>query len=99
MPTSYKNVNNLKVAEDLLSFVNSELLKDTDINPEKFWQGFCKATHELSTKNKELARTAKSIASWDPIIIGATIVAFCRDKFKKIKTPKPIEKEKPAKGR
>ena len=61
MPTSYKNVNNLKVAEDLLSFVNSELLKDTDINPEKFWQGFCKATHELSTKNKELIKKRENL--------------------------------------
>ena len=33
-----------------------------------------------------------------PIIIGATIVAFCSDKFKKIKTPNPIVREKPAKG-
>lgn len=52
----------------------------------------------FSPKNIELASTAKGIASWAPIIIGATIVAFCSDKFKKIKTPKPIDREKPAKG-
>ena len=50
MPTQYKKVNNLKVAEDLLSFVNNELLKDTDINLEKFWLGFDEAVHDLATK-------------------------------------------------
>ena len=54
MPTSYKNVNSLKVAEDLLSFVNDELLKDTDISPEKFWSGFDKIIHELAPQNKKL---------------------------------------------
>ena len=50
MPTPYKNVNDLKVAEDLLLFVNNELLKDTGINPEKFWNGFSKDVHELAKK-------------------------------------------------
>ena len=36
MTTSYKSVNNLKISENLLSFVDNELLKDTDIAPEKF---------------------------------------------------------------
>ena len=52
----------------------------------------------FSPKNIELASTAKGIASCEPMIIGATIVAFCNDKFKKIKTPKPMDREKPAKG-
>ena len=42
---------------------------------------------------------AKGIVSWAPIIIGATKVAFPNDKFKKNITPKPIDNEKPAKGR
>ena len=46
MPTEYKNVNNLKVAEDLLSFVNDELLKGIDISPEKFWSGLDEITHD-----------------------------------------------------
>ena len=53
----------------------------------------------FSPKNIELASTAKGIASCAPIIMGATMVAFCNDKFKNIKTPKPIDIEKPAKGR
>ena len=68
MPTPYKNVNDLKVAEDLLSFVNNELLKDTGINPEKFWNGFNKDVHELAKKNKELIKKRediqKKIDSW-----------------------------------
>ena len=62
MPTSYKNVNNLKVAEDLLLFVNNELLKDTDISPEKFWLGFDKIVHELAFTNKKLIQVREVIA-------------------------------------
>ena len=54
MLINYQSVNNLKVAEKLLSFVNDDLLKDTDISPKKFWEGFDKAVHELAPKNKEL---------------------------------------------
>ena len=58
MPTSYKNVNNLKVAEDLLLFVNNELLKDTGINQEKFWSGLNESAHDLARINKDLITTA-----------------------------------------
>ena len=61
MPTSYKNVNNLKVAEDLLLFVNNELFKDTNISPEKFWLGFDKIVHELAPKNKKLIQIRESL--------------------------------------
>ncbi len=61
MTTSYKKVNNLKVAEDLLLFVNNELLRDTGISPEKFWLGFDSATHELAIKNKDLIKKRESI--------------------------------------
>ena len=61
MPTSYKNVNNLKVAENLLSFVNDELLKDTDISPEKFWSGFDTIIHELAPQNKKLIQIRENL--------------------------------------
>ena len=68
MQASYKSVNNLKVSEDLLSFVDNELLKDTGISPEKFWLGFSNAVHELAPKNKELINTReilqKKIDDW-----------------------------------
>ena len=54
MPTNYKSVYKLKVAEDLLSFVNNELLKDTQISPEKFWSGFSDTAHSLAIKTKSL---------------------------------------------
>ena len=61
MSTNYKSVNNLKVSEDLLSFVNNELLKDTGITSEKFWSGFDKAVHDLAPKNKELLKIRENL--------------------------------------
>ena len=54
MISKYHSINNLKVSEELLLFVNNELFNGTDISPEKFWKDFDKAVHELAPKNKEL---------------------------------------------
>ena len=54
MTKNYQSINNLKISENLLSFVNNELLKNVDISKEKFWLGFDKMVHELAKKNKEL---------------------------------------------
>ena len=68
MPSKYVSVNKLKVSENLLSFVNDELLKDTEISPEKFWLDFDDAVHELALKNKELIKIRdqlqKKINDW-----------------------------------
>ena len=68
MKTKYENVNNLKVSNDLLTFVNKELLNDTNISPEKFWSGFDKTVHELAPKNQELLKVRedlqKKIDAW-----------------------------------
>ena len=61
MPENYQSVNNLKISKSLVSFVNDELLKDTDIDQEKFWIEFDKAVHELAKKNKELIKTRESL--------------------------------------
>ncbi len=61
MTVSYKNVHNLKVAEDLLSFTNNELFKDTNISPEKFWLGFDKIIHELAPENKKLIQIRENL--------------------------------------
>ena len=45
MKKQYTKINNLSVSNDLLDFVNNELLKDTKILPESFWSGFDKAVH------------------------------------------------------
>ncbi len=61
MKTLYENVNNLKVTKELLSFVNDELLKNTGINPKKFWSGFDKVVHELAPKNRELIKIREDL--------------------------------------
>ena len=54
MKTKYHSIHNLKISENLLSFVNDESLKQTNITPDKFWIGFDKAVHELAPLNKKL---------------------------------------------
>ncbi len=61
MANNYQNVNNLKISEELLSFINTELLKDLEISPNKFWSGFDAVAHELSIKNKELIKLRESL--------------------------------------
>ena len=77
MNKKYQNVNNLKVSDELLSFVNDELLKETSIAPEKFWQGFDNIVHELSPLNKKLIEKReilqKKIDDWHIKNRGAEI--------------------------
>jgi malate synthase len=61
MSTNYKSVNNLKVSEELLSFVNNDLLKDTGVNAEIFWSKFDDAVHSLAPKNKELLEIRENL--------------------------------------
>ena len=61
MKDKYTKINDLSVSNILLEFVNNELLKDTKILPEKFWEGFSKALHELAPKNKELIQARKDL--------------------------------------
>ena len=68
MNKNYISVNNLKVSNELYEFINEELLKDTKITPEKFWNGLDKSVHELAPKNKELLKKRdelqKKIDAW-----------------------------------
>ena len=77
MNKKYQNVNNLKVSDELLSFVNDELLKETSISPEKFWQEFDNMVHELSPLNKKLIEKReilqKKIDDWHIKNRGAEI--------------------------
>jgi malate synthase len=61
MTKNYQSVYNLKISEELVSFVNDELLNDTGIFPEKFWLGFDKAVHELAKQNKELIKIRENL--------------------------------------
>ena len=59
--SKYLSINNLKVSEELFSFVNDDLLNDSGITSEKFWSGFDKAIHELAPRNKELILTRENL--------------------------------------
>ncbi len=61
MQEKYININNLKVSEKLLKFVNDELLKNTNISPENFWLGLEKTLDELAPKNKELIKIREDL--------------------------------------
>ena len=50
----YTKQGNLSVDEELIKFVNNELLPETNIDIKKFWDGFDKAVHELAPINKKL---------------------------------------------
>jgi malate synthase len=68
MEKKYTKINNLSVSNDLLNFVNTELLNNTKLSTEKFWFGFDKAVHELAPINKQLIKTRedlqKKIDAW-----------------------------------
>ncbi|MDA7573510.1 malate synthase G [Candidatus Pelagibacter sp.] len=61
MKKKYTKVNNLSVSNELLEFVNNELLKGTKISSEKFWSGFDKSVHQLAPRNKELIQTREDL--------------------------------------
>ena len=83
MKKNYLVVNNLKVSKEILSFVNNELLKDTNISPEKFWSGFDKAVHELEPKNKELIEI-REILQKKIVIFGLQVcLLYCIQKIQK----------------
>ena len=56
MKEQYTKIYNLSVSNKLLNFVNEELLRDTNISSEKFWEGFDRVVHELAPKNKDLLK-------------------------------------------
>ncbi len=68
MQEKYIDIQNLKVSEKLLNFINDELLKNTEITPENFWKGFDQTVHELAPRNKELLKIRdelqKKIDDW-----------------------------------
>ena len=61
MKEDYTKIHNLSVSNKLFKFVNEELLKDTNISSKKFWEGFDKAVHELTPKNKELLKIREDL--------------------------------------
>ncbi len=61
MQEKYITINNLRVSEKLLNFVNDELLKNTNVSSENFWSGMEKTLDELAPKNKELIKLRENL--------------------------------------
>jgi len=61
MKNQYTKIHNLSVSNELVNFINNELLKDSKISSDEFWKGFNKAVHELSPKNKELIQIREDL--------------------------------------
>ena len=56
-------VENTKINEVLYNFINNEVLPDTNISENDFWNGFVKAVNELAPINKELLKKRDVIQS------------------------------------
>ena len=51
---SFIEKKGLKISSILFDFVNKEIIPGTDIQTDKFWDGFEKTVHELAPINKRL---------------------------------------------
>ncbi|RHW31293.1 malate synthase G [Oceanobacillus profundus] len=64
----YVKIGNLQVAKVLYDFVNSEALRETGLDNEKFWDDFGKLVSDLAPKNKALLiereELQKKIDAW-----------------------------------
>ena len=56
-------VENTTINEVLYNFINNEVLPDTDVSENDFWNGFVKAVNELAPINKELLKKRDVIQS------------------------------------
>jgi len=54
MAKKYILLGQLSIASKLLDFVNNELLPDTGVTKENFWNGLDKCAHVLAPKNRKL---------------------------------------------
>ncbi len=54
-------INNLKIDEDLVDFINNEAIPGTNIDSKKFWSSFDDVIHKLTPKNRELIQKREEI--------------------------------------
>src|SRR3984957_4582615 len=52
--TDRVSVGNLRVAQVLYDFINTEALPGTDIDPDSFWAGVDKVVTDLQPQNQDL---------------------------------------------
>ena len=58
---SFIEKKGLKISSILFDFVNKEIIPGTDIQTDKFWDGFEKTVHELAPINKRLIEKRETI--------------------------------------
>ena len=58
---SFIKKNGLKISSILFDFINKEVIPGTDIQTDKFWDGFEKTVHELAPINKKLIEKRETI--------------------------------------
>ena len=54
-------INNLKIDENLVNFIDNEAIPGTNIKSDKFWKDFDNVVHKLALKNKELIQKRDNI--------------------------------------
>ena len=54
-------INNLKIDENLIKFINDEAIPGTGLDSNHFWKEFSNVVHELAPKNKNLIKKREEI--------------------------------------
>jgi len=54
-------INNLKIDENLIKFINEEAIPGTGLDSNHFWKEFSNVVHELAPKNKNLIKKREEI--------------------------------------
>ena len=54
-------INNLKIEENLIKFINDEAIPGTGLDSDHFWKEFSNVVHELAPKNKNLIKKREEI--------------------------------------
>ena len=58
---SFIEKKGLKISSILFDFVNKEIIPGTDVQTDKFWDGFEKTVHELAPINNRLIEKRETI--------------------------------------
>ena len=58
---NYIKQNDLKIDQTLLDFINKEVIPQTNIKSDSFWNKFANVVHELAPINKSLIEKRKII--------------------------------------
>ena len=66
--TARTNIHGLQVSDELMNFVNNEVLPGTGVDQDHFWSGFAAAVEEMAPENRALLQKRedlqKAIDAW-----------------------------------